>query len=88
MAKEIASFADGTPMNDKVNNSNDPLSFISVFHNTANVSAKNSFKYKNDVLAYCIEWETVVFGIHEAPMGVDAPASRRVDSFDHRRVDP
>ena len=60
MAKEIASFADGTPMNDKVNNSNDPLSFISVFHNTANVSAKNSFKYKNDVLAYCIEWETVV----------------------------
>ena len=60
MAKEIASFADGTPMKDKVNKVEDQLSFISVFHNTSNVSAKNSFKYKNEVLAYCIEWETVI----------------------------
>ena len=60
MAKEIASFADGTPMKDAVNKVDDQLSFISVFHNTSNVSAKNSFKYKNDVLAYCIEWESVV----------------------------
>jgi hypothetical protein len=60
MAKEIASFADGTPMKDKINKIDDQLSFISVFHNTSNVSAKNSFKYKNEVLAYCIEWETVV----------------------------
>ena len=60
MAKEIASFADGTPMKDAVNKVDDQLSFISVFHNTSNVSAKNSFKYKNDVMAYCIEWESVV----------------------------
>jgi uncharacterized protein (DUF4415 family) len=60
MAREIASFADGTPMKDKVNKVDDPVSFISVFHNASNASAKNSFKYKNEVLAYCIEWEAVV----------------------------
>lgn len=60
MAQEIASFADGTPMKDKVSKVDEPLSFISVFQNASNVSAKNSFKYKNEVLAYCIEWEAVV----------------------------
>ena len=35
-------------------------SFLSVYCNASNQADRSSLKYKNDILDYCIEWESVI----------------------------
>jgi hypothetical protein len=60
MAREIASFAEGSPLESHIGNLDDTRSFLSVFYNTSNVTAKYSIKYRHDIIDYCVEWEVIV----------------------------
>jgi hypothetical protein len=60
MAREIASFAESTPMESHILDVDDKRSFLSVFYNSSSVSAKYSLKYRHEVIDYCVEWEAIV----------------------------
>jgi hypothetical protein len=61
MAREIASFAENTPMESHILEVvDDKRSFLSVFYNSSSVSAEYSLKYEHEVVGYCVEWEAVV----------------------------
>jgi hypothetical protein len=60
MAREISSFAEGSPIESAVGNRDDDLSFLSVCYNASNHAARLNLKYRNEVIEYCIEWEAVV----------------------------
>jgi hypothetical protein len=47
-------------MESEVCNVDDPSSFLSVFRNASRVSAKYSLKYKNEIIEYITEWESVM----------------------------
>jgi hypothetical protein len=60
MAREMSTFAEGTPIESFVGNIDENSSFLSVYCNASNQSDRFNLKYTNDIIEYCIEWESVI----------------------------